>query len=219
MKFLDRHSFKLPPWAVWSMEQWQAAGPECDAIRDCALGWDLTDFGSGDFAKVGLLLFTIRNGKWQSAKYPKPYAEKIMIVQTNQVTPIHFHWKKTEDIINRGGGRLKIQVWQATSDEKLSDRDFTVQRDGIACPVHSGQILTLEPGMSITMEPYMYHTFFAEDATALVGEVSTLNDDHGDNRFHVPAGRFPAIDEDAPMRYPLCTEYPAFTGKNAGARS
>ncbi|MPN45785.1 hypothetical protein SDC9_193357 [bioreactor metagenome] len=142
-----------------------------------------------------------------------------MIVQANQVTPIHFHWKKTEDIIHRGGGRLKIQVWQATTDETLSEEDFTVQMDGVDSPVHSGQTLTLEPGMSITMEPYMYHTFYAEGSTALVGEVSTLNDDHSDNRFYVPAGRFPEIAGDAPILYPLCTEYPAFIGKKDGAQS
>lgn len=35
----------------------------------------------------------------------------------------------------------------------------------------------------------------------LVGEVSSINDDAGDNRFLNPIGRFPTIDEDeAPYR-------------------
>ena|SRR5690554_1431468 len=42
------------------------------------LGWDITDFGSGEFYKRGLFLFTLRNGKYKVDK--KPYAEKIMIV-------------------------------------------------------------------------------------------------------------------------------------------
>lgn len=56
------------------------------------LGWDLTDFGFGDFNKCGLILFTIRNGNFMKDK--KPYAEKIMIVEELQETPMHFHWSR-----------------------------------------------------------------------------------------------------------------------------
>ena len=31
-----------------------------------------------------------------------------------QVTPFHFHWNKMEDIINRGGGNLLIQLYNST---------------------------------------------------------------------------------------------------------
>ncbi|MCD8185635.1 MAG: D-lyxose/D-mannose family sugar isomerase, partial [Rikenellaceae bacterium] len=58
-------------------------------------------------------------------------------------------------------------------------------------------------------EPYLYHTFWAEDGHCLVGEVSTVNDDQADNRFREATGRFPAIEEDRPARYVLCNEYPA----------
>ena len=61
-------------------------------------------YGSGDFYKRGLFLFTLRNGKYNIDK--KPYAEKIMIVEEEQETPMHHHWSKMEDIINRGGGNL-----------------------------------------------------------------------------------------------------------------
>jgi len=75
------------------------------------LGWDITDFGGGDFLKKGLLLFTMRNGNLYDDRYTKPYAEKYLIVEEGQVTPFHFHWKKMEDIINRGGGNLLVQVY------------------------------------------------------------------------------------------------------------
>ncbi|MEI3001371.1 MAG: D-lyxose/D-mannose family sugar isomerase [Victivallis sp.] len=50
--------------------------------------------------------FHAANGKAGSAKYPKPYAEKIMMVRENQITLRHFHWHKREDIIVRSSGDL-----------------------------------------------------------------------------------------------------------------
>ena len=66
----------------------------------------------------GLVLFTIRNGNprnWET-RTGKLYAEKIMLVEDGQITPMHFHWKKMEDIINRGGGQLALQLYNATPD-------------------------------------------------------------------------------------------------------
>ena len=63
-------------------------------------------------------------------------------------------------------------------------------------------------GQSICYEPYLYHTFWAEDDHCLVGEVSTVNDDMRDNRFLTPKGRFPQIEEDVPAEHLLCNEYP-----------
>ena len=57
----------LPPFAFFTPGDWKNAGCEYDPVRRCMLGWDLTDFGSGDFARVGLLLFTLRNGRPDSA--------------------------------------------------------------------------------------------------------------------------------------------------------
>ncbi len=208
VEFLNKHHFLLPAWAFWTREEWsRKQGGDYDEIKACNLGWDITDFGSGAFEKIGLLLFTMRNGRPDSDTYTKTYAEKIMIVDVGQVTPTHFHWNKSEDIINRGGGELHVQVWKSTADEKLSEDPFTVQMDGIRVAVKPGQILTLKPGDSLTMEPYVYHNFYARKAKTLVGEVSAVNDDASDNRFYEPAGRFPEIEEDEPLLYPLCTEY------------
>src|ERR1035437_6228681 len=116
--FMAEHHFALPPFAFWSPDDWKAKGIECREIAQNQLGWDITDFGSGDFAKVGLLLFTIRHGTLAPTAGPaKTYAEKIMIVREGQVTPCHFHHQKMEDIINRGGGVLVIQLWNATAGD------------------------------------------------------------------------------------------------------
>jgi D-lyxose ketol-isomerase len=173
------------------------------------LGWDLTDFGSGEFAKMGLTLFTIRNGK--PGRDSKPYAEKIMVVRENQVTPMHFHWSKMEDIINRGGGNLMVELHLATEDEKLDpNTPVTVSIDGVERTVAPGTVVRLEPGESITLTQHLYHKFWGEEGHGwvLVGEVSAVNDDTADNRFLEPLGRFPKIVEDEPAERLLCSEYP-----------
>ena len=73
VEFLDQMNFKLPPFAFWSPEEWAAKGHEFDEIRDNMLGWDITDFGSGDFNHTGLFLFTLRNGNSANGKYTKPF--------------------------------------------------------------------------------------------------------------------------------------------------
>ena len=98
--FFKYQKFMLPQWAYWSPSDWKDKSSDCEEIINNKLGWDITDFGSGDFNKKGLVLFTIRNGNID--KGDKVYCEKIMITDENQETPLHYHWKKTEDIINRG---------------------------------------------------------------------------------------------------------------------
>lgn len=205
--FFAENKFFLPAWASWSPAEWRNKGDECREIKECALGWDITDFGSGDFENIGLLLFTLRNGILGSGDFNKTYAEKIMLVKVNQVTPTHFHWKKTEDIINRGPGILCLQLWKADENEQLSEDTFAVSIDGVSVELQSGGKVRLKPGESITLEPYVYHNFYAEETKTLVGEVSTVNDDENDNRFFEPAGRFPAIEEDEAPLYLLCNEY------------
>ena len=176
------------------------------------LGWDLTDFGGGDFNKMGLLLITTRNGNQkQPDKYPKPYAEKLMVVEENQVTPMHFHWYKTEDIINRGGGNLMIKLYFSTEDGQLSDEDVVIVMDGVKKTFPAGSVIRLTPGESVTLTKGIYHRFWGEEGkgTVIVGEVSMCNDDNADNRFYDPVGRFPEIEEDEKPLYLLCNEYPA----------
>ena len=209
-RFIGSMNFKLPPFAFWSTEDWVEKGCEYDEIRENMLGWDITDFGSGDYEKIGLLMFTIRNGSFSNEKYVKPYAEKLLITDEEQVTPFHFHWSKMEDIINRGGGNLLVQVYEATEDGKFADIPVRVSIDGRNYMVEAGTILRLTPGESITLRSGLYHSFWGEKGTGkvLLGEVSKVNDDRIDNRFNESVGRFPQIEEDEAPLYLLCNEYP-----------
>jgi D-lyxose ketol-isomerase len=209
--FLKKMNFFLPPFATWTPEDWKKKGPECREIVEQQLGWDITDFGGGDFDKLGLFMFTIRNGTLKELKKEngKIYAEKILIVQENQITPTHFHYQKMEDIINRGGGELLIQLWNSTKDEKLADTDVTVSIDGVRTMVKAGGTITLKPGDSVCLPQLLYHKFWGKEGkgTILVGEVSRVNDDHVDNHFLEPLGRFPDIDEDVAPLYLLYNDY------------
>lgn len=210
--FFRDHQFHLPPFASWTPEDWQGKNAtEVNEIRQRGLGWDITDLGKCAFEQEGLILFTLRNGNLRDPEDPKCYAEKIMIVRESQVTPWHFHWHKTEDIINRGGGNLIVELAWATEDEaRLAVGDVIVSCDGVLRTVAAQGTVILTPGESITLPPRLYHQFHGESGkgTLLVGEVSRTNDDHADNRFLNPSGRFPEIEEDEPPYRHLCHEYP-----------
>lgn len=203
--FMRDMGFHLPPFAFAPPEAW--VDDDSDDIRNARLGWDVTDFTLGDFARKGLTLFTLRN---QSDANGKPYAEKIMHVGEGQLTPLHYHWQKMEDIINRGGGRLMVQLYARDAQSDLIDntRSIDVSIDGQLLRVPAGGTVTLYPGESITLPPLLYHAFWAEGGDVLAGEVSTANDDLNDNRFLEPLGRFSAIDEDEAPLHLLCGEYP-----------
>jgi D-lyxose ketol-isomerase len=205
--FQDMH-FSLPPWATWSPEQWKASAAEATEVFQNQLGWDLTDFGSGAFHQRGLLLFTIRNGN--PGLDSKPYAEKIMVVEEGQETPMHFHRGKMEDIINRGGGNLMMELWQSDLRGGLSNQAFEVSLDGIRRRCKAGDTVRLSPGESICLPQGLYHRFYGEpgQGKVLVGEVSMVNDDQGDNYFLEHVGRFPEIEEDAEAHFWLVGDYP-----------
>lgn len=202
--FLKSRQFYLPPFAYWMPQEWTAKGDEVREIVDRRLGWDITDFGQGDYEKIGLFVFTVRNGEPGG---DKTYCEKILVVDVDQVTPLHFHWFKMEDIINRGGGRLVVQLYNAAPDETLASTDVKVRMDGVMRTVRAGDTVILDPGESITLEPYCYHKFWGAESRVLVGEVSKVNDDNTDNRFFEPVGRFPAIEEDEPPLHLLVNDY------------
>ncbi|KAF5034989.1 D-lyxose isomerase [anaerobic digester metagenome] len=210
--FILKYRFALPPFCYFTPEDWQQKGRDYDEIRDNLLGWDITDYGLGNFDKVGFSLITIRNGNWSMRdQYPKTYAEKLLYLREGQYSPMHFHWSKMEDIINRGGGNVLIRVYNSTPDEQL-DRTGEVRMhlDGRALAVPAGTQVRLTPGESIAIQPYLYHDFAVESGSGpvLLGEVSQCNDDHSDNRFYEPVGRFPTIEEDEKPYRLLCNEYP-----------
>jgi len=210
--FINKQKFALPPFCHFTPDEWKSKGKDYDEVRDCMLGWDITDYGLGDFDKVGFFLITIRNGNLaMKDKYTKTYAEKLLYLREAQYAPMHFHWKKMEDIINRGGGNILIRVYNSTPDELLDKTtDVKVNLDGREVVVPAGTQVRLSPGESIAIQQFMYHDFSVEKGTGpvLLGEVSECNDDNTDNRFLESIGRFPAIEEDEPPYRLLCNEYP-----------
>ena len=212
-KLAKDNGFHLPPFCNWTPEEWAGKGSEYDELRDNMIGWDITDYGLGDWEKVGFALITLRNGSQTDDKYKKVYAEKLLMLKEGQHAPMHYHWMKSEDIINRGGGTVVIKVYNADENDELADTDVLVNSDGRSYYVPAGTDVELKPGESITLWPKQYHDFNVVPGTGdvLLGEVSMCNDDANDNKFLNPVGRFPEIEEDeAPYRL-LCNEYPKST--------
>ncbi len=204
----QKAGFTLPPFGYLPYAKWSTRGHEYDEIRRCMLGWDITDFGSGDFLRIGLTLFTLRNGD-PTDPAGKTYAEKLMYVRPGQVTPMHYHTRKMEDIIVRAGANLIVELWLPDENGGLSDRDVTVSMDGVRQTFPAGTRIALAPGQSITMARGLYHSFFADGGPCVVGEVSMVNDDNTDNHFLEACGRFPPIEEDAEPEFCLCFAYPS----------
>jgi D-lyxose ketol-isomerase len=214
--FIRSYGFILPPFAYWSVDEFRKRLGDARTIVDNRMGWDITDYGKGKFDKLGLFLFTVRNGK--VADLPKGrgmlYAEKIMITRRDQVSPMHRHNLKAEDIINRGGGKLVLTLFMPDAEGNMDGKkEVSVETDGVVRRLPAGGKLVLGPGESVTLLPGVWHEFVADEKDVLIGEVSTVNDDLTDNVFAEPIGRFSDIEEDeAPLRL-LVSDYDKFLGK------
>ena len=209
-ELLEQFKIKLPMFAYWSLDDWKANKDKIKLVRKTMLGWDITDFGTNDFDNIGSILFTIRNGDQNDDKTGTPYAEKLIIVKDGQRLPTHFHYTKTEDIINRGGGILELKLYNTKEDYTVDyDSDVIVYSDGIKRVVKAGEPVDIPPGNSITLTPFMYHNFGAKKGAGalIVGEVSSVNDDNTDNHFAEKLNRFADIEEDETALHPLCNEY------------
>ncbi|WP_108661680.1 D-lyxose/D-mannose family sugar isomerase [Acuticoccus kandeliae] len=206
--FMRQHGFILPPFAYWSPETFKAeAGP---GIVEARIGWDITDYGEGRYDELGLFLFTLRNGRLADLQRGKGmcYAEKLLISKADQLSPMHRHVLKAEDIINRGGASLVLEIYGSAPDGSV-DRAAPVEVpcDGRMRRLAPGEHLSLAPGESVTLLPGIWHAFWGEGGDVLIGEVSTVNDDETDNVFEAPIGRFSTIEEDEPPRHLLVSDY------------
>ncbi|KAA9007896.1 D-lyxose/D-mannose family sugar isomerase [Histidinibacterium aquaticum] len=206
------HGFALPPFAYWSPETFASRASEARHVIDARCGWDITDYGAGKFDEMGLFLFTLRNGRLAdlTAGRGMCYAEKLLISRQDQLSPMHTHVVKAEDIINRGGAALVVELYG--SDEAgnfADDRGGKVLCDGILRDYAPGEKLRFAPGESVTLMPGDWHAFWGEGGDVLIGEVSTVNDDETDNVFRDPIGRFSEIEEDAEPTHLLVSDYAA----------
>ncbi len=211
--FLRSKAIHLPPQAFWTLEDWHKNKEIAEELEKRGIGWDLTDFGSGKFEAIGLLCYTLSNGIIGPDGQPidQPYSNKLLIVGENQVTPMHHHRSKTEDIINLGGGNLQIKLFKAGKDEKVDQKTpVKILHNGIGTTFEPGTTISLLQGERIRLDPHHYHEFWGEPGhgKVLAEEVSSVNDDRIDNCFLEEVGRFPEVSEDEIPRYLLCTELP-----------
>lgn len=209
-RFIRSFGYVLPPFAYWSAQDMCDRRSEISGIIDSRLGWDITDYGRGTFDELGLFLFTVRNGNAAdlTAGRGMLYAEKIMISRERQLSPMHRHKIKAEDIINRGGGDLVLELFMAAEDESIDDQaEVSVPCDGVIRKLPAGGRLRLVPGESVTLLPGVWHAFWAERGDVLIGEVSTVNDDLTDNYFREPIERFSTVEEDEPPIHLLVSDY------------
>ncbi len=208
--FIRSFGYALPPFAYWSVDQMRAA--EYGQIKRRGMGWDITDYGQENFDNLGLFLFTVRNGLARDLKAGRGmvYAEKIMISRDQQISPMHHHIVKSEDIINRGGGRLVLELFNLARDGGIDrQREVAVMVDGGMRRVDAGGLLALDPGESVTLHPHIWHAFWGE-GDVLIGEVSTVNDDRTDNIFEADIGRFATVEEDEAPVHLLVSDYERF---------
>ena len=203
LELCERHRFKLPPFALWGEAQYRAAPASARRIREAGLGWNVVEFKPGAYASEGLSLFTARMGDWRGLADGRGrlYAEKAMMAEDGQRTPHHFHVVKTEDILNRGGARFVVELFKVDKAGVRRGERFQVLKDAEMLDLAPGARVSLEPGESLTLEPYVAHAFWAEGGAVLAGEISLANDDATDNYFLPPLEPFARIEEDAPMRY------------------
>ncbi len=208
-EMIRNYGFVLPPFASWTPDQFRAR-TDAQAVIDGRMGWDITDYGQGKFDTLGLFLFTLRNGRLADLQRGGGmcYAEKLLISRQDQLSPMHTHVIKAEDIINRGGATLVVELCGSDDNGACApDRGGNVFCDGIARAYGPGEKLRLAPGESVTLMPGDWHAFWGDGGDVLIGEVSTVNDDVTDNIFVDPIGRFAEIEEDEAPTHLLVSDY------------
>ena len=212
---MRQFGFTLPPFAYWTPDEFKARKTDARNVIEARCGWDITDYGVGDFDKMGLFLFTLRNGRLADLKRGGGmcYAEKLLISKQGQLSPMHTHVLKAEDIINRGGATLVVELYGSDTDGNFNEtKGGTVFCDGIKREFTAGEKLQLAPGESVTLMPGDWHAFWGEGGDVLIGEVSTVNDDETDNIFREPIGRFATIEEDVSPTHLLVSDYRTWLG-------
>ena len=210
-KFIRSFGYILPPFAYWSPSEFKARKAEANWIIAHNCGWDITDYGLGKFEEEGLFLFTVRNGNNADLSKGRGmlYAEKAMISRQDQYSPMHRHNLKAEDIINRGGGTLVLELYGDAGGKCDRSKGVSVMTDGMRRTIGPGEMLKLAPGESVTLMPNEHwHAFWGEGGDVFVGEVSTVNDDNTDNVFEDPRiARFSGIEEDEEPWHLLVSDY------------
>ena len=209
-EMIRSRGFTLPPFAYWSPAEFKERKESAAHIVKSRCGWDITDYGLDRFDQMGLFLFTLRNGRLSDlgSGTGMCYAEKLLISRQDQISPMHTHVVKAEDIINRAGATLVVELFGSDpSGNFAEDCGGRVMMDGVLHEFAAGEKVKLVPGQSVTLMPGDWHAFWGEGGDVLIGEVSTVNDDETDNIFREKIGRFADITEDTQPDHLLVSDY------------
>ncbi len=199
----ERHGVKLPPFALWSQERYRADPDAARRIAESGVGWNIVEFKPGAFTSEGLSLFTLRMGDWRQLATGRGrlYGEKVLMAEEGQRTPHHYHVVKTEDVLNRGGARFVVELFKVDRAGTPLKERFHALKDATMLDLGAGDRVPLEPGESLTLDPFVAHAFWAEGGTTLAGEISLANDDSSDNHFLPPLAPQAPIEEDREKRF------------------
>lgn len=199
----ERHGARLPAFALWGDEDYRADPAAARRILQGGLGWNVVEFRPGAYLQEGLSVFTLRMGDWRQLSQGRGrlYAEKVLLAEDGQRTPHHYHIVKTEDIVNRGGARFVVELFKVDRAGAPLKERFRALKDVKMLDLEPGAKVVLEPGESLTLDPFVAHAFWSEGGATLAGEVSLANDDRADNLFLPPLAAPGPIEEDAPRKY------------------
>ena len=106
-----------------------------------------------------------------------------------------------------------VELFKVDSLGEPTKERFRVVKDVSVLDLGAGDQVRLEPGESLTLEPYVAHAFWAEGGTALAGEVSLANDDRTDNYFIPPLAPPLPIEEDSPARHVTVRDYRSLSSR------
>jgi len=207
---LEKNNYRLPFFAYMKLKDWKNITEDVEMIKKSMLGWDVLDYGGGNFDQVGGVLFTVRNGDQKDRSIGTPYCEKVIFLKEGQCLPFHFHATKVEDIIVRAGGTIWIKLYTSNNDNTINyEEPVTVYCDGVKRKYKAGETIEITHGNSITLLPRTYHSFGAVkgEGDLIVGEVSTINDDATDNFFAEDYAVYLPVDEDVPTEFLMCNDY------------
>ena len=210
LRLCEYHGVALPPFARWGRTHYEADEEAARFIAARGLGWNVVEFRPGAFETDGITLFTLRMGDWREleTKRGRLYAEKAIMCEDGQRAPHHYHVVKTEDIVNRGGARFVVELFKVDRAGAPTKERFRALKDVSVLDLKAGDQVRLEPGQSLTLDPYVAHAFWAEGGPAIAGEVSLANDDRADNYFVPPLPPTEAIEEDKPARFVTARDLP-----------
>lgn len=180
-------------------------------MRAAGFGWNIVEFEAGAFFKSGIAVFTLRMGDYHGLPRGEGrlYGEKAFVLFEGQSVPHHYHRVKTEDLINRGGGILGVNLVKVDAEGRPRPDDVTLERNGMMVTVPANTTLHLEPGESIVLVPGVAHAFLGV-SEVLCGEISLANDDATDNYFLQPLPTPSPIIEDVPARHVVLADYRSF---------